>query len=87
MNRIDSRTVEFTDYIEVEVKERFEELLDNGHGIPEAATLALQEGLRNHPSNARFTRAFVEYLSEDTVFVTNRGAGRVMLTGKGRSLS
>ena len=79
MKWIDSRTVEFTNTGEIQAKERFDQALDEGHSIRAAATIALEEGLAQR---WRFTRDFVEYLSEDTVIVTKNR--RVVPTGKGR---
>lgn len=79
VKQIDSRTVEFTTVGEQQAHDRFNEALDEGHSIRAAATLALEEGLSKR---WRFSREFVEYLSEDTVLVTR--TRRVVPTAKGR---
>ena len=86
MKQIDARTVEFTHYAEVAVKERFDELLADGLGIPQAALAALSDDriCPRHRRSQWFRRNFTEYLSEGTVIVTH--GGTVILTGKGRDL-
>jgi hypothetical protein len=62
MKRLDDRTVELTEP-EVVASDRFNEYLDEGYGIPEAANLALNEMqvTTDHPS-----AEFIEYLSDGT---------------------
>jgi hypothetical protein len=60
VKRINSRTVEYTEQEMVTVT-RFDALLDEGKGIPEAALIALQE-MPGH-----INAAFVRHLSENTV--------------------
>ena len=79
MKRISSRIVEFTSTGEVTAHERFNEALDEGLSIRAAATVALEEAAVLH---WRFSREFVQYLSEDTVIMTK--GGRVVPTPKGR---
>ena len=81
MNRIDSRTVEFTHSGEVAAKERFEQALDDGLTITAAAIVALED--QTPAARSRLSRDFVEYLSDGCVMVIKK-TGRVMSTPKGR---
>jgi hypothetical protein len=80
MQHIDSRTVEYTTTGEMIAKDRFEELLDEGHSISSAAATALEEGIN---AGQKFARNFVDYLSENTLWITNKGRGVVIPTNKG----
>jgi hypothetical protein len=80
MQHIDSRAVEFTTTGEMIAKDRFEELLDEGHSISSAAATALEEGIN---AGQKFARNFVDYLSENTLWITNKGRGVVIPTNKG----
>lgn len=79
MERIDSRTVEFTTIDEINAKERFDTALNEGLSITAAARRSLAMGLAE---GARYSAVFVEYLSENTVIVTKGRA--VVATPKGR---
>lgn len=61
MRRINERTVVLNKHEQV-TKDRFEELLDQGHGITAAARQALGEMPHHHRSHR-----FVEYLSDRTL--------------------
>ena len=79
MQRIDERTVELTAR-EQQVKERFDELLDRGMGIPKAAALALNQGVQS--AGLFPSREFVDYLSEGTC---KRWGGRILVKREWRS--
>lgn len=63
MKRIDERTIEMTDK-EMEVWEVFNQILDEGHGIADAAKYAVSAMPKPSP-------AFVEYLSDGTLTYVN----------------
>lgn len=63
MKQISERTVELND-AELKAQEEFERFLDNGHGIPMAAKLALNRV----PDSITVSFAFGKWLSEDTCY-------------------
>lgn len=68
MKRIDNRTVEFN-HLELCIKEKFEDLLDQGQSITNAAINALPTRSDGTvPTELRdLSPAFVRYLSDNTV--------------------
>lgn len=83
VKRIDRRIVELTP-AEQEVKDAFDRLLDEGWGVPQAAVAALGDHwLFGRPpawGDRTARRAFVAWLSDDSVAVLSKG-GYVIKVG------
>lgn len=87
MLRIDSRTVEYTT-TEMMVVDSFNEHLDAGYTIADAAIAAVEEVIRRFPHRVTgrrlFTHDFIDHIGEGTILLTRHNVA--LKTAKGRLL-